>query len=151
MRNTNNIADIEGAHADSIRHSMRTTRQTNPLQPVYQALDPGELLLPVVLPLVPPDVIQIPTVPPRLRAKPSSKGGEGVEEGLSKSQSVAGGGHHTSSIHATLGSTWNSTNDLSTHNSNYTCAHGNNAHYHEDDPPLPEPGWLVKRGGSSSW
>lgn len=36
VRNTNNISDIAGAHADSIKHSIVSTRQTNPLQPVYQ-------------------------------------------------------------------------------------------------------------------
>eukprot|EP01039_Chlorochromonas_danica_P002693 gene2693-2943_t len=72
VRHINYLGDIEGAHADSIKHSIITQRCTNPLQPVYQALDPGEVLPPVVAPLVPPDIIKIPTVPARVRAKPGS-------------------------------------------------------------------------------
>eukprot|EP01032_Pedospumella_encystans_P031072 gene31072-35066_t len=36
IRNINYIADIEGAHADSIKHSIVTNRQSNPMAPVYQ-------------------------------------------------------------------------------------------------------------------
>lgn len=78
VRNINYLGDIEGAHADSIKHSIITQRCTNPLQPVYQALDPGEVLPPVVAPLVPPDMIKIPTVPARVRAKP---GGTQTQQG----------------------------------------------------------------------
>lgn len=63
VRNINYIADIEGAHADSIKHSIVTNRQSNPLVPVYQSLDPGELLQPVVPPLIPPAMVKVPTVP----------------------------------------------------------------------------------------
>eukprot|EP01034_Spumella_vulgaris_P021682 gene21682-27723_t len=62
-RNTNFIGDIAGAQADSTKHSIVTNRQTNPLTPVYQALDPGEYLNPVVPPLVPNDLVRIPTIP----------------------------------------------------------------------------------------
>ncbi len=62
-RNTNYISDIEGAHADSFKHSIVTKRQTHPLQPVYQALDPGELLLPLIPPVIPPDMVKVPTLP----------------------------------------------------------------------------------------
>lgn len=63
IRNINYIADIEGAHADSIKHSVVTNRQSNPLAPVYQSLDHGELLQPVVPPLIPPSMVKVPTVP----------------------------------------------------------------------------------------
>lgn len=63
IRNINYIADIEGAHADSIKHSIVTNRQSNPMAPVYQSLDAGELLQPVVLPLIPPAMVKVPTVP----------------------------------------------------------------------------------------
>lgn len=66
-RNTNYIQDIDGAHADSIRHSIRTNRSTNPLAPVYQALDPSEVLAPLIPALLPKDLIKMPT----LRQKPS--------------------------------------------------------------------------------
>ncbi len=62
-RNTNYIGDIEGAHADSIRPGITTNRVTHPLNPVYQALDPGELLLPLIPPLLPPSMVKIPTIP----------------------------------------------------------------------------------------
>lgn len=63
FRNTNFIQDIEGTQADSIKHSIITKRQSNPLNPVYQALDPGELLEPLIPPLIPADLIKVPTVP----------------------------------------------------------------------------------------
>lgn len=63
IKNTNYIADIKGSAADSIKHSIRTTRNINPLQPIYQSLDPNELLLPVIQPLVPPELVTVPTLP----------------------------------------------------------------------------------------
>lgn len=39
FRNTNFIGDIPGARADSIKHSICTNRQINPLDPVYASLD----------------------------------------------------------------------------------------------------------------
>lgn len=63
FRNINFIQDIEGAQADSIKHSIVTNRQSNPLAPVYQSLDPGELLQPLVTPLIPPSMVKVPTVP----------------------------------------------------------------------------------------
>jgi hypothetical protein len=62
-KNINFIGDIEGAHADSIKHSITTKRTTHPLQPVYQSLDPGELLLPLIPPLIPAEMIKVPTLP----------------------------------------------------------------------------------------
>lgn len=69
FRNTNFIGDIEGSKADSIKHSITTNRASNPLQPVYQSLDPGELLLPLIPPLIPADMIKIPTLPALNREK----------------------------------------------------------------------------------
>lgn len=43
FRNTNFIGDIPGAQADTVRHSICTDRQVNPLNPVYANLD-GETL-----------------------------------------------------------------------------------------------------------
>ena len=63
FRNTNYIGDIEGTHADSIKHSITTKRESNPLNPVYQSLDPGEILEPLIPPLIPADLIKVPTVP----------------------------------------------------------------------------------------
>lgn len=39
FKNTNYIGDIIGAQADTKKTTFHTTRQTNPLQPVYQSLD----------------------------------------------------------------------------------------------------------------
>lgn len=80
VRNIMNIADIEGAHADTIKHSIVSNRRTNPLQPVYQSLDPGELLLPVIDPIIPPDIIKVPTMPARVRAKPQSGHGAKADD-----------------------------------------------------------------------
>lgn len=59
FRNTNYLGDIIGAQADSIKHSIRTTRVTNPLQPVYQALDYGDVICGPIDPLVPVDLIDV--------------------------------------------------------------------------------------------
>jgi hypothetical protein len=63
FRNTNYVGDIEGSKADTIRPGITTNRQTHPLQPVYQSLDPGELLLPVIAPLIPAEMVKVPTLP----------------------------------------------------------------------------------------
>jgi len=63
-KNTNYLGDIPGAQADSIKHSIITKRETHPLVPVYQSLDGyGELLEPLIPPLLPPSMIKVPTVP----------------------------------------------------------------------------------------
>lgn len=61
-RNTNYIGDIQGAFADSIKKGIVTKREVHPLCPVYQSLDPGELLLPLIPPLIPEDMVKIPTI-----------------------------------------------------------------------------------------
>jgi hypothetical protein len=73
FKNTNFIGDIKGSHADSVKHSIVTNRNTHPLQPVYQALDPGELLLPLIPPLLPPELVKVPTLPQINR-----EGGKGI-------------------------------------------------------------------------
>eukprot|EP00428_Durinskia_dybowskii_P067759 CAMPEP_0170386594 /NCGR_PEP_ID=MMETSP0117_2-20130122/17115_1 /TAXON_ID=400756 /ORGANISM="Durinskia baltica, Strain CSIRO CS-38" /LENGTH=362 /DNA_ID=CAMNT_0010642421 /DNA_START=463 /DNA_END=1551 /DNA_ORIENTATION=+ len=95
-RNINFIQDIEGTQADSIKHSIVTKRQSNPLAPTYQSLDPGELLQPVVAPLIPPTMVKVPTIPVQRGSKvnssdvpPSSTsagGGGGVAERRSSPQ-----------------------------------------------------------------
>lgn len=72
VRNTNYIQDIEGTQADSIKHGITTKRQSNPLTPVYQSLDPGEVLQPLIPPLIPPDMVKVPTVMVGKRNKQSS-------------------------------------------------------------------------------
>jgi hypothetical protein len=57
FRNTNFIGDILGSNADSVKHSIVTTRATNPLQPTYQALDPGEVIRGPIDPLIPTELI----------------------------------------------------------------------------------------------
>lgn len=61
-RNTNFIGDIQGAHADTIRPGIVTRREVNPLDPVYQSLDRGELLQSIAKPLIPADFIKVPTI-----------------------------------------------------------------------------------------
>lgn len=48
FRNTNFIGDIEGTQPDSVKHAIRTTRQTNPLNPRYKSLDGDALQDPTV-------------------------------------------------------------------------------------------------------
>lgn len=60
VKNTNFIRDIDGAQADSVKHSIVTTRNTNPLQPIYQSLDDGKELLPLIPPLIPEQLIKFP-------------------------------------------------------------------------------------------
>lgn len=63
IKNTNYIGDIEGSGPDSVKHAIRTTRNVNPLQPIYQSLDSNELLLPVIQPLIPAELVTVPTLP----------------------------------------------------------------------------------------
>lgn len=98
VRNINYIQDIEGAHADSIKHSIVTKRESNPLAPVYQSLDPGELLQPLIPPLIPPAMVKVPTIPvqrgnkvpaPASAPKPTSSGFGGPQfDGTFVQQSV---------------------------------------------------------------
>lgn len=62
FRNTNFLGDINGAQADSIKHSIITKRQTNPLNPNYPSLDDGVPLAAPVTSLIPPEIVRIPTV-----------------------------------------------------------------------------------------
>lgn len=62
IRNINFIQDIEGAQADTLKHTIVTKRRINPLYPVYQSLDDGEPLEPLVKPLLPPAIIKKPTL-----------------------------------------------------------------------------------------
>lgn len=57
-RNTNYIEDIVGAHSDTVKHCIQTTRSTNPLVPRYQSLDgENQLLLGPIESLVPEHLV----------------------------------------------------------------------------------------------
>lgn len=59
FRNTNYIGDIQGANADSVKHSITTRREVHPLQPVYQSLDgEGDVLPGPIEPLIPKDCVK---------------------------------------------------------------------------------------------
>jgi len=60
VRNIMSTMDIPGAQADTIVHSMKSDRVTDPLTPVYASLD-GAPLLPLVVPLMPASFVQKPT------------------------------------------------------------------------------------------
>lgn len=62
FRNLTSTLDIEGAQADTIKHSMSTKRETNPLNPVYQSLDQGRPLYNVLQPLLPAQIIKKPLI-----------------------------------------------------------------------------------------
>lgn len=78
FRNTNFIGDIQGAQADSIRPGIVTKREVNPLVPVYQSLDPGELVQPLNRPLVPAEMVKVPTLPPKNKTSAPSALGAGA-------------------------------------------------------------------------
>lgn len=60
---TNVINDIQGAQADTIKHSITTNRETHPLNPVYQSLDGyGQQLPNPVQPLVPVPLVKNATI-----------------------------------------------------------------------------------------
>lgn len=62
-RNIMTTADVEGAQADTIKHSIISNRLTNPLTPVYQSLE-GEPLAPLLMPLLPQSIVKVPTLRP---------------------------------------------------------------------------------------
>lgn len=62
IRNITTTEDIEGAQADTLKHSMQTKRVTNPLNPVYQSLDKGAPLFNVIEPLLPAEIVKKPMI-----------------------------------------------------------------------------------------
>lgn len=95
FRNTNFIGDIQGAHADSIRPGIVTKREVNPLVPVYQSLDPGELVQPLNRPLVPAEMVKVPTLPPKNKISAPSALGAARQYGLDVSRNHQGQGDTT--------------------------------------------------------
>lgn len=73
---TNYLADIAGSEPDSIKHSITTKRITNPLMPVYQSLDDGEVFPPVTQPLTPFNMITTPTLRPKQISQQRMNGGD---------------------------------------------------------------------------
>lgn len=61
VRNVMYVGDIEGAQSDTVRSSMRTERETNPLTPMYNSLD-GEPMPSLLKPLIPQSFINQPTL-----------------------------------------------------------------------------------------
>ena len=61
IRNIMSTADVPGAQADTIVHSMKSDRVTNPLTPVYESLDGGNLM-PLVKPLMPGSFVKVATL-----------------------------------------------------------------------------------------
>ena len=59
FRNLTSTMDIQGAQADTIKHSIVTLRQTNPLNPVYQSLDYGDPLPGPIKPLLPESITKV--------------------------------------------------------------------------------------------
>eukprot|EP01038_Epipyxis_sp_PR26KG_P014376 gene14376-19281_t len=90
-RNTNFIGDIEGAKADTIKKGITTNRTTNPLQPVYQALDPGEVLKPVIYPLIPPELIKVPKVRSQSKLEKNNLSSSGPVNNFTLSNEMDGG------------------------------------------------------------
>ena len=62
VKNITSCSDIEGAQADTLIKSIVTKRETNPLVPIYQALDKNQLLEPCIQPLLPAGYISKPTL-----------------------------------------------------------------------------------------
>ena len=61
VRNIMNTQDVEGAQADTIKHSITSNRVTCPLFPVYQSLDDGSPVAALVKPLMPSESIEFPS------------------------------------------------------------------------------------------
>lgn len=62
IRNINYTGDIQGAQADTVKHSIRTNRETHPLMPAYQSLDDGSVMPGITAPLLPASLIKTPTI-----------------------------------------------------------------------------------------
>ena len=67
-RNIMSTIDVEGAQADTIVHSIRSERVTNPLTPVYQSLE-GDALPPLLAPLLSHHIVTLPTLKPKSAAE----------------------------------------------------------------------------------
>ena len=65
VKNTNTTQDIEGAQADTVKHSITSNRLTHPLVPLYQSLDDGSPLMPLNKPLIPSSIVKVPTLTPQ--------------------------------------------------------------------------------------
>ena len=61
VRNIMNTQDVEGAQADTVKHSIASERVTCPLFPVYKSLDNGAPLAPLIKPLMPSESIEFPS------------------------------------------------------------------------------------------
>jgi hypothetical protein len=61
VRNIMNTADVEGAQADTVQHSIISNRLTCPLFPVYQSLDDGAPNEAHIKPLMPAESIDFPS------------------------------------------------------------------------------------------
>ncbi len=61
VRNIMNTLDVQGAQADTVKHSIASDRVTCPLFPVYKSLDNGEPLPPLITPLMPRESIEFPS------------------------------------------------------------------------------------------
>jgi hypothetical protein len=75
FRNLTSTQDIEGAQADTVIKSIVTNRLTCPLMPTYKALDFGDPLPPLATPLIPPSLVNEPTIrfnTPKLSASNSA-------------------------------------------------------------------------------
>lgn len=64
VRNIMSTMDVPGAQADTVIHSMKSDRVTNPLMPVFTSLD-GKPLEPLVKPLMPDRFVEQPTLRPQ--------------------------------------------------------------------------------------
>jgi hypothetical protein len=62
IRNITSTHDIEGAQADTFKHTIQTNRCVNPLLPVYSDLDEGAPLRPIVEPLMNAKLISRPNI-----------------------------------------------------------------------------------------
>jgi hypothetical protein len=72
-KNLTTTQDIAGAQADTVQHTIQTLRETNPLVPVYQGLDPGVYLQNVTESLLPPELVTKPTIRVKVQREEISK------------------------------------------------------------------------------
>jgi len=85
-RNIMNTTDVEGAQADTVKHTIASNRITNPLTPVYPSLD-GEPLPPLLVPLLPHSIVTVPTLrPSQSKTSAGSKAAETHSFAMASSQ-----------------------------------------------------------------
>ena len=134
---TNYIGDIVGSESDSIKHSITTTRTTNPLVPVYQSLDYGDALPPVLTPLMPYSMVTAATLRPKLSAR-NSDGMIRTDMGRTN-EATQSSRRASTDYNTTFGNTFSDTGGLNQNVTGYYESKGGDSARGEDPVLFTEP------------